>query len=415
MTAPTTPLTRRGTSGLAEWAVRTGRALAVPVGSVIFAFIVGGVIVAITGSNPIAAYQSLICGGFGVFCTGGETPAYQISTTIVFTTPLILTGLSVAVAFRAGLFNIGAEGQLIMGSIACTAVGIHFANWPGWALLPAVLVAGALAGAAWGGIVGVLKATTGAHEVVTTIMLNYVAQWFLRYLIIGGPLQLPHGFSVSSPIGAGARLPTLLPQSNTALLFGLPESVYRAHTGIIVSLLTAAAFAFLLRRTALGYEIRAVGQSQRAARYAGVSVRRTIIITMLIAGAFAGLAGAVQVAGIDHNLTDKFFTDTTGFDAIAVALLGQGAAVGIVLSAILFGALHAGGSVMQADVGVSGNLVLVLQALILFSIAANFLRTIKIRLPGWGRAPTAPADDTPTGGLVSEEPSPAIVDSESTA
>ncbi|HEV1991460.1 MAG TPA: ABC transporter permease, partial [Candidatus Dormibacteraeota bacterium] len=137
----------------------------------------------------------------------------------------------------------------------------------------------------------------------------------------------------------------------------------------------------------LGYEIRAVGQSQRAARYAGVNVRRTIIVTMLIAGAFAGLSGAVQIAGVDHNLTDKYFSDTTGFDAIAVTLLGLGSGVGIILAAILFGALHAGGAVMQSDAGISGNLVLVLQALILFSIAANFLSTIKLRIPRLSRAP----------------------------
>ncbi|HEV2235787.1 MAG TPA: ABC transporter permease [Ktedonobacterales bacterium] len=415
MTAPTVSPPQRATAGVLRWLTDAGRALAAPAGSVIFAFVVGGVLVAVTGGNPITAYQGLACGGVGLFCANGETPALQISTTIVFATPLILTGLSVAIAFRSGLFNIGAEGQLIMGAIACTVVGVRFADAPAWVLLPLVLIAGTLAGALWGGIVGVLKAVTGAHEVVTTIMLNYVAQWFLRFLIIGGPLQLPNGFSTSSPIGTGADLPTFLPQSHTVTLFGLPEAVYRAHTGLIVSLAAAAFYAFLLKRTALGYEIRAVGQSHRAARYAGVSVRRTIIVSMLIAGAFAGLAGAVQVAGIDHNLTDKYFTDTTGFDAIAVALLGQGAALGIVISAFLFGALHAGGSVMQADAGVSGNLVLVLQALILFSIAANFLMTIKFRLPGLGRAPDSPADVATTAGPPGEEPNPALVDSQNTA
>jgi general nucleoside transport system permease protein len=414
MTAPTTSPPQRATPGVLRWASEAGRALALPVGSVLFAFLVGGVIVAVTGGNPLAAYQALGCGGLGLLCSNGENPVYQISTMIVFTTPLILTGLSVALAFRSGLFNIGAEGQLIMGAIACTVVGVRFASAPAWVLLPAVLIAGTAAGALWGGLVGVLKAVTGAHEVVTTIMLNYVAQWFLRYLIIGGPMQLPHGYSTSSPIGPGAFLPTLLPQSGPPF-FGLPATVFRAHYGLFVSLAAAAFYAFLLARTALGYEIRAVGQSHRAARYAGVSVKRTIIVSMLIAGAFAGLAGAVQVAGIDHNLTDKYFTDTTGFDAIAVALLGQGAALGIVVSAFLFGALHAGGSVMQADAGVSGNLVFVLQALILFSIAANFLRTIKFRLPGLGRAPDSPADTTTAAGPAGEEPNPALVDSQNTA
>jgi simple sugar transport system permease protein len=358
--------------------------LAVPLGSVVFAFLVGGLIVAATGGNPLAAYQGLLCGGLGLACANGENTALQISTTIVFFTPLLMTGVAVALPFRAGLFNIGAEGQLLAGSVACTVIGVKFSSLPAPILLPMVLLGGTLAGAVWAGIAGLLKATVGAHEVVTTIMLNYVAQWLVRYLIVGGPLQLPHGFSVSSPIGAGARLPTFLPSGdNSLIVFGLPAGVYRVHTGLLIALVALAVFAFLLWRTALGYEIRAAGQSQRAARYAGVSVPRTVVVTMLIAGAFSGLAGAIQIAGVDHNLSDKYFNDTTGFDAIAVALLGLGSAVGILLASILFGALHAGGSVMQADAGISSSLVQVVQALILFSIAANFLRVL--RFPNLGR------------------------------
>src|SRR5207253_9292090 len=272
-----------------------------------------------------------------------------------------------------------AEGQLLAGASACTAIGVKFSGLPSPILLPMVLLGGMAAGAFWAGIAGVLKATVGAHEVVTTIMLNYVAQWLLRYLIIGGPLQLAPGTSKSLTIGPGAWLARVLPNDNSLVIFGLPAGVFRVHTGLLLALVAAAAFAFLLWRTSLGYEIRAVGQSQRAARYAGVSVARTIIVTMLIAGAFAGLAGAVQIAGVDHNLTDQYFSDTTGFDAIAVALLGLNSAVGIVLSAILFGALHAGGSVMQSDAGVSGNLLYLLQPSLLFSIAAHLLRTVKPR------------------------------------
>jgi ABC-type uncharacterized transport system permease subunit len=387
---------------------RVAGGLAMPLGSVLLAFLIGAVIVAVTGGNPFSAYGALICGGFGIACNG-ENPALQLSTTIVFIIPLITTGVAVALPFRANLFNIGAEGQLIAGSIACTAIGIKFASLPAPILLPMVLVGGMVAGALWAGVAGVLKATVGAHEVVTTIMMNYIAQWLLRYLIIGGPLQLGPGTSKSQPIGAGARLATILPADNS-LIFGLPESVYRVHTGLFIAIAAAAVFAFLLWRTSLGYEIRAVGQSQKAARYAGVSVRRTIIVTMLIAGAFSGLAGAVQIAGVDHNLTDKYFSDTTGFDAIAVALLGLGSGVGIVLAAILFGALHAGGQVMQADAGISSNLVLVLQALILFSIAANFVGAIRQRIPGLAGRPAArPPEMPPSAPLMSEaaEPPPA--------
>jgi general nucleoside transport system permease protein len=375
--------------------------LAVPLGSVLFAFVVGGLIVAISGANPIDAYQGLLC-GVGLVCGGGENPALEISNTIVYLTPLITAGVAVALPFRAGLFNIGAEGQLLVGTVACAVVGIKLGSLPGIVLVPLELLAGMAAGAAWAGIAGVLKATVGAHEVVTTIMLNYVAQWLLRYLIIGGPLQLAAGTSKSQPIGVGARLATVLPADNTLIIFGLPSSVYRVHTGILLALAAAAAFAFLLWRTSLGYEIRAVGQSQKAARYAGVSVPRTIIVTMLIAGAFSGLAGAVQIAGVDHNLTDKYFSDTTGFDAIAVALLGLGSAVGIVLAAVLFGALHSGGAVMQADAGISSNLVLVLQALILFSIAANFVGQIRRLFPGMGRPAALPPELPPAAPLMTE-------------
>lgn len=383
-------------------AARVTRGLATPIVSVLFAFVAGALILLVTRNNPIDAYSGLLCGGLGIACTQGENSALQIANTIVFTIPLITAGVAVALPFRAGLFNIGAEGQFIAGGIACTALGIKFHDWPAIALLPTVLIGGMLAGAAWAGIAGVLKATVGAHEVVTTIMLNYVAQWLLRFLIIGGPLQLAEGTSKSKPIGNGAMLATFLPNDPSVLVFGQPATVYRVHVGLIIALIAVAVFAVLLWRTSLGYEIRATGQSQKAARYAGVSVRRTIIVTMLIAGAFAGLSGAVQIAGVDHNLTDKYFSDTTGFDAIAVALLGLGSAVGIVLAAVLFGALHSGGSVMQADAGISSQLVLVLQALILFSIAANFLNAIRLRIPGLGQAPSAPAPATVGAALVTE-------------
>jgi len=379
--------------------------LAVPVGSVLFAFVAGGLIVLISGANPIDAYQGLLC-GVGLLCAGGENPALEISNTIVFVTPLITAGVAVAIPFRAGLFNIGAEGQLLVGTVACLVVGLKLGSLPGILLVPLELIAGMAAGAAWAGIAGVLKATVGAHEVVTTIMLNYVAQYLVQYLIIGGPLQAPGAFSASSPISVNGRLPTFFPASNSLIVLGLPSSVYRVHTGLIIALVAAAVFAFLLWRTSLGYEIRAVGQSQKAARYAGVSVPRTIIVTMLIAGAFAGLAGAIQIAGVDKQLTDKYFNDTTGFDAIAVALLGLGSAVGIVLAAVLFGALHAGGAVMQSDAGLSSNLVLVLQALILFSIAGNFVGQISRLIPGLRPPPTLPSELPPAAPLMTEAAAP---------
>ncbi|MGZ3675293.1 MAG: ABC transporter permease, partial [Ktedonobacterales bacterium] len=280
----------------------------------------------------------------------------------------------------------GVQGQLILGAIFATAVGFRLASLPAFVLIPLVLVAGMVGGALWAGIAGVLKALTGAHEVVTTIMLNYIAYNLLSFLLIHGPLQAPNNTEISLPVGQNAQLPTLVPQGAT--FFDQPGGAYHASIGIFIALIAAGVYAFLMRRSALGYEIRTVGQSQRAAKYAGVSVKRTLIVTMLISGAFAGLTGALLIGGGTlHYLYTDLQYDTTGFDGIAVALLGQNIAIGVVLSAILFGALHAGGLVMQSDVHVSSHIVEILQAIILFSLAANFLRTLKIRIPSPGRPP----------------------------
>jgi simple sugar transport system permease protein len=378
---------------IAKRALWAGRALGSPLGAIIFAFVLGAIVVAVSGNDPFLAYGDLLCGGIGLFCPANVYPSFQVSETLVYTIPLILAGLSVAIAFRANLFNIGAEGQLILGAIVTTIVGVKLANWPGWILLPLVLLAGALAGAVWGGIVGVLKAVLGAHEVVTTIMLNYVAQFLLEYLIVGGPLQAPGQSSVTAPIGKGAQLPRLIPQTGTFL--GLPGGVYRVHAGIFIALAAAVVFWFLLQRTVFGYELRSVGQSPRAARYAGISVSRTIIVTMLISGAFAGLAGAVVISGLRHSLTDIYRSETTGFDAITVALLGQNTAIGAVLAAFFLAALHIGGQFMQGDAGVSSNLVDALQALILFCIAANFISSLKLRLPALRQVPPSKSEVAP--------------------
>ncbi len=407
MAAPTTPTERwklalppAVTNGLR----RLGRHLGLPLGSVVFAFIVGAIVVAITGGDPVRAYQDLLCGGFGVACAGRIYPIFQLSTTVVRTIPLLFTGISVALAFKAGLFNIGAEGQLIVGAIAATLVGVHFATLPGVLVIPMVLVAGALAGAAWAGLAGVLKAYTGAHEVVTTIMLNYIAIFLVRYLIVGGPFEQLHAFSRSPAIGTNAQLPRLIPADS--MFFGLPGSVYLLDISIFFAIGAIVLYWFLLKRMTLGYEITAVGQSQRAARYAGINVRSTIMTTMLIAGAFAGLAGAIHIAGVQPYLSDSYATDTTGFDAITVALLGAGGPIGILLGGLLIGGLQVGAPVMQSDAGIDGNLVYVLQALILFAIAANFLRTLKLRLPALGKVPPAQSNVEPGVAAVATDVEP---------
>ncbi len=369
-----------------SWLQRAATSLALPLSSIAISFALGAVVIAVTGGDPLLAYTKLLCGGLGLGCGDDATPALQISNTIFAATPLIFAALSVAIAFRGGLFNIGAEGQLIMGAIASVVVGIRFASWPAWALLPAILLAGILAGALMGGIVGVLKATTGANEVVTTLMLNYVALLLSQYLVLNGPLQSPHTSSISLPIGAGGRLPAIVPAN--VMFFDQPGAAYLANSGIFIALAAAIVFWVILRRTTFGYELRAVGQSQRAARYAGINIGWITIRTMLLAGAFAGLAGAVQIAGgTEHYLGGTtYISDTTGFDAIGVALLGQTGALGVVLAALLFGALQSGGQFIQSHAHISAELGAILQALILFCVAANFLRTFRpqaFRLPWW--------------------------------
>ncbi len=396
MAAPSAPSERKAlvSPALAAWLRSAGRSLGMPLGSLVFAFVVGAIVIAITHGDPIRTYQDLLCGGFGVGCSGQALPGFQLNLMLINMTPLVLSGLAVALPFRAGLFNIGAGGQYLAGIVGATLVGVTFTSLPSVILLPLTLLTGIIFGALWAGIAGVLKALTGANEVVTTIMLNSIALLFVHYLVgnepgFPGPLKIANQqIAESKPIAAAAQLPRLLPQSGEIL--GLPASLYTVNAGLILALVAAVVYWFLVKRTTLGYQIGVVGQSQRAARYAGISTRRTIIVTMLIAGAFAGLAGAIQISGLAHQLIgNNYDVDTTGVDGIAIALLGQYSAIGVILSALLFGGLYAAGSVMQSDAGISSNIVAVLQGLILLSIAANFLRTIRIRLPGLSQRPPA--------------------------
>lgn len=296
---------------------------------------------------------SLLLGG----AVGGPV---NIADTLDKMTPLVLAGFSVAVAFRAGLFNIGAGGQIAMGATVGTIVGLKFAAAPAWVLIPLVLLAGLVGGAIWGGIVGVLKAWRGAHEVVTTIMLNFIAFYLSAYIVectndcLPGIGRIRVDFQPASiPLGPNASLP-LLSQIVNQLLPGTiaDEGSYLVNIGLFVTLAGVVIYWFLMSRTTLGYEIRAVGQSPKAARYAGINVRRNITVTMLIAGAFAGVAGALMMMGPDltHTFNDLTWpTDTTGFDAISVALLGLNGPVGVLLAGLLFAALTQGAGLMQAD------------------------------------------------------------------
>lgn len=327
-----------------------------PVISVVVALFIGAIFVLISGHNPIRAYAALILGAFG--------SPYDISETLVIAVPLTLAGLSVAVAFRTGLFNIGAQGQLLVGALAAGWTGSQFPDLPGILLLPLTLISGVLGGAGYGAIAGWLKATRGVNEVITTIMQNYIVVFVMHWLLQDGPMTAPNaaGTPASSPIGAGAILPIIIPNELVPLS--------RLHAGIVLAVLAVVLFWFLLWRTSLGYELRAVGLGAFAAAQAGIDPKRRMVLVMAIAGGFAGLAGMIQVSGLFHRVFDGFSAGF-GFDAIAVALLGKNSPIGITLAAILFAAFARGGTLMQANAGISSHLVEVIEALVLFVIAAE--------------------------------------------
>jgi ABC-type uncharacterized transport system permease subunit len=289
-----------------------------------------------------------------------------ISETLTYAAPLVFTGLSVALAFRGGLFNIGGQGQAVVGTI-CAAVAGFSLPLPIVLNLIVALLAGVAGGALWGFISGFLKARSGAHEVITTIMLNYVAALFLTWLILQKGVQDPtRTDAISKAVPGSAQLPS----------FG---GALRVNLGILVAVLVTAAVAWLLNRSAFGFELRAVGANPAAARTAGISVGRTYTLLMAVAGALAGLGGATQVLGTAHALTPAV-AGNIGFDGLLVALLGRNRPWGTLLAAILFGALRAGGNRMQSFTGISLELVTVLQALIVIFIAAPALVKAIFRL-----------------------------------
>jgi ABC-type uncharacterized transport system permease subunit len=294
--------------------------------------------------NPHTAANGTLAGYLG-----------PLSETLVNATPLIAGGLSVGLAFRAGLFNIGGQGQIILGAIFAGYVGFHW-HLPGGIHVIVAIAAGILGGALWGGLSGFLKARTGAHEVITTIMLNYVAFYLLAYLLsVKGFQAPPYGQAISNPI------------DHNASLFPLLGSTLRVHAGLFLALLAALFTWWLLKYSTLGFRLRAVGANPFAARTAGMSVERSYTTVMLISGGLAGLAGVSQILGTNTQVTQDIDAGI-GFDAITVALLGRANAVGIVFAGLLFGALHAGGSQMQTYTPI--DLVQVIQSLIVLFIAA---------------------------------------------
>ena len=292
---------------------------------------------------------------------------YPLSETLVAAAPLILAGLSVALAFRAGLFNIGAQGQFIFGSIAASYIGFHFHLPIGIHVVLAVHAA-IVAGALWGGLVGLLKARTGAHEVIVTIMLNYVALYFLMWILSTTTFLRPGRKDPIAPdVALSARMPHLAGDN------------FRVNFGIFIALIAAVFVWWLLSRSTWGFRFRAVGANTAAAKTAGISVPFVMTTAMIISGALAGLGGAVHVLGSDFSLSGGS-AGNFGFDAVTVALLGRAQPFGTVVASILFGALRAGGSTMQANTTTPIDIVLVIQALVVLFIAAPSVVRFVFRL-----------------------------------
>lgn len=291
---------------------------------------------------------------------------YPLTETLTVATPLILAGLGVALAFRAGLFNIGAQGQILIGATLAGYAGFAW-HLPAGLHLLVVVLAGALGGAVWGGIVGLIKARTGAHEVILTIMLNYVAVNLVAWLLTQPGFQRPGSSNPISPqLDENAMFPKLL------------GSGFRLHWGFVLAVLATIAVAWLLNRSTIGFELRAVGANARAARTAGISVTRGFVVVMLLAGLLAGLAGTAQIAGTEHSLTTGIAA-SFGFDAITVALLGRSTPWGTFCAGLLYGAFRAGGVAMQSLTGTNIDIVLVVQSLIVLFVALPPLLKLKSR------------------------------------
>lgn len=373
--------------------VRKGasRTLWVPILAVITALVLGAFLIAFTSpslweiwgrrgagealSEAVAfvsrGYAALFQGAFGqpsrmigsigqYFETGDTRPVLDafrpIAESLVISTPYIFAGLAVALGFRGGLFNIGAEGQLYIGGLASVIVGYSITGLPWYIHLPLALAAGILAGALWGAIPGALKAATGAHEVINTIMMNYIAFRLADYLLLG-PMARGDGIPITEDIESTAVLPLLFP------------APMRVHWGFILALFMAWLVYWFLWKTKYGLEIRMVGANPHAARYAGIKIPVMTVLAMTISGALAGLAGATQVLGVDYRMTQSL-SPGYGFDAIALALLGNSHPLGVVLASLLFGFLRGGAARMQSMAGIPVEIIRVVQGMIIIFIAA---------------------------------------------
>lgn len=329
--------------------------IGIPILSVLLALLIGSILLLIIKVNPLEAYKYLIFGNF--------TNIYNISEIFVKATPIILTGLAFTFAYRTGLFNIGADGQMFAGAIAAVYMGLKTGHLSPIISIPLCLVAAIIAGAICGLIPGLLKGIFGSSEIIITIMLNYIAQYLVSY-VVDKPLRETSGFYPQTDlIGENAFLPYIVPNT-------------RLHIGFIIALILAGLVYLILWKTPFGYRLRAVGFNPDGAEYSGISIKKNIIISLVISGALAGVAGFTEINGIHHRLLDNF-SRNVGFDGIAAALLGNTNPIGVVTASILLGMLQTGANAMQRGVGIPANIVSIIQALIILLVLfGNKLRPI---------------------------------------
>lgn len=347
--------------------VRAFRTLAFPLLAILASFVIGGIIIYAMGYDAILAYKSMTLGSFSSLRT--------IADTLNKATPIVLTGLSYAIAKRCGLINLGAEGQVYIGALATVIVAAYLDIRPAFLQTVLALMAGFLAGAAYGGLVVLLKNKFGATEVITTIMFNYIARYFCAFLV-SGPLKNTHS-SYNSPqswtVPDDVKLPVLLNGT-------------RLHIGLLIAIVAIVFYFVFLWKTGKGYEMRVVGLNARAAEYAGMHVKRNGLLSMLLAGGFSGLAGAVELLGVQFILRDGF-ASTIGFDGVAVALLGETTPIGIAISSLLFGIIRNGSNKMQITAKVPSEVVYIIQGLIILFIVGREMfkyrgkNQLKIALP----------------------------------
>ena len=357
------------------WIRARAPGILLPIATTVLAFFVGGLVVAVTGHDPIAAYRAIF-DGTGITYIFPWTPeadkafaALNLQQTLIITTPLILCALAVAFPYRCGMFNIGGQGQYTMGIVGAIWVGTRWPHMATWEHLTLALLGAAFMGALWGAIAGLMKATVGAHEVISTIMLNWIAIYGAQWLYeLGGPFQGPQrDVPQSAEVVKSARLP------------GIWGTLQPVHAGIYLAVAALVVYYLVINRTTFGYGVRAVGLNAESARYAGIPVARNYVATLALGGAFAGLAGACDVLGWEfHIVTNDIQVSQVGFIAIAVALLGRNTAIGIALSALLFGGLQVGTSTRSLDPTIfppelAGNLATIIQGLIILFIGAQLL------------------------------------------